>query len=70
MSEPKFCPNCGAPLPEGPRGRQPFFSPDDPSSRPPPPGTGDRWKGDGGWDCSCDACKWSGDILPDDEAEA
>ena len=54
MSEPKFCPNCGAPLPEGPHGRQPFGAE----------------AGDGGWDCFCDICKWSGDIMPDDEAEA
>ena len=25
-------------------------------------------EGDGGWDCFCDACKWGGDILPDEEA--
>lgn len=24
---------------------------------------------DGGWDCYCDACEWSGDIFPDDERE-
>jgi len=51
--EPQFCPSCAAPLPEGPRGREPFSTTVD---------------GDG-WDCYCAACKWSGDIFPDDEGE-
>ena len=53
MSRPIFCPNCGAKLPEGAHGAQPFV------------GTG--LVGEDGWDCFCDACRWSGDILPDDE---
>ena len=66
MTEPKFCHNCGAPLPAGPRGRQPF-------SLPYSDLEADRDKeGDGGWDCNCNCpfCKWSGDIFPDDEAKA
>ena len=48
---PRFCPNCAAPLSEEPHGAQEFT----PGARP------DR----NGWDCFCDACHWSGDILPD-----
>ena len=55
MSEPKFCPNCGWALPDGPRGRQPFS-------------ITKAGVTSGGWDCYCDACSWSGDIMPDDEA--
>lgn len=25
---------------------------------------------DGAWDCYCGGCKWSGDIMPDDEEGA
>lgn len=54
MARPNFCPNCGGRLPEGPHGAQAF------SVYP---------TGVGGWDCYCDGSQWSGDILPDDEAE-
>lgn len=58
MSRPLFCPNCGASLPEGPHGAQPFHLADE-------DGSCDC----GGWDCFCDNCQWSGDIMPDDEDE-
>ena len=53
MSRPNFCPHCGHKLPDGAHGAQGF--------------TQGR-TGDGGWDCYCDICGWSGDILPDEEA--
>ena len=52
MARPLFCPNCGKSLPKGPHGAQGFTN---------------TMTGDGGWDCFCAACKWSGDILPDSE---
>ena len=51
---PKFCPNCGESLPEGPYGAQPYTYPGE--------------SGEGaieGWDCCCSECGWSGDIEPD-----
>lgn len=52
---PKFCPNCAAALPEGSHGAQDFTC------------YSSEGESGGCWDCYCDACKWSGDILPDDE---
>ena len=43
MARPKYCPNCAAPLPDGPRGAQPF--------------SGEPGWIDPGWDCYCDACQ-------------
>ena len=51
MSRPGFCPNCGAAL----IGENAAVGILDDSS------------GDGGWDCSCRTCGWSGDVYPDDE---
>ena len=56
MPRPSFCPNCGKPLPAGPQGAQPFSE----------DVTGIEGRG---WDCYCDACTWSGDIMPDNEAD-
>lgn len=54
MTRPNYCPRCGEPLPDGPHGAQPFKVSMDAGA-------------DGGWDCYCEVCKWSGDIMPDDE---
>ena len=54
MSRPVFCPNCGKKLPDGPHGAQ---------------GVTNTVSGRGGWDCYCETCKWSGDIMPDSEAK-
>ena len=51
MARPNFCPNCGGKLPDGPHGAQPYSDEE----------------GNGGWDCYCEACEWSGDIEPDEE---
>ena len=51
MTRPRYCPNCGVPLSQDPNAAVPFRT---------------RLEGSG-WDCYCDACKWSGDIMPDDE---
>ena len=56
MNRPLFCPACGAPLPEGPHGAQEFGRRE--------PG---ELEDETGYDCHCDTCKWSGDILPDEE---
>lgn len=57
MSRPNYCPNCAAPLPPGSHGAQGFSKTE-------------AGESEGGWDCYCDACKWSGDIMPDDETGA
>ena len=49
---PNYCPQCGGALPEGPHGAQGFE---------------DTVANEGGWDCYCAACSWSGDIMPDAE---
>ena len=54
---PNFCPNCAAPLPEGSHGAQGFSHIE-------------LMEDAEGWDCFCDACYWSGDILPDFPDEA
>jgi len=54
---PRFCPGCGARLPDGAHGAQPF-SHDDKASDDEA-----RWS----WNCYCDACHWSGDISPESE---
>ena len=53
MSRPRYCPDCGKPLPlpSGPFGAQAIKNA----------------AGDGGWDCYCRACRWGGDIWPDEE---
>ena len=53
LREPQFCPSCAAPLREGPRVRRLWHDTDDVT----------------GWDCHCSACGWSGDIIPDEEAQ-
>ena len=53
MSRPSFCPNCGAAL-----------SSDEGTVAVP---ITDPETGDGGYDCYCPACDWSGDVYPDDE---
>mgnify|MGYP001618310517 CR=1 FL=1 len=57
MARPGFCPNCGKLLPLGPHGAQPFSADE--------AGIEGR-----GWDCYCKSCKWSGDIMPDNEDHA
>ena len=52
MSRPYFCPNCGAALSPEERAAVKIYD----------PGTGN-----GGYDCYCDACTWSGDVYPDSE---
>ncbi len=52
MSRPAYCPGCGSTLPGDERTAVPISDPE---------------SGDGGYDCYCEACGWSGDILPDDE---
>ena len=49
---PKFCPNCAAPLPTVSHNTQPW-------------GCDAESYSIEGWDCFCDACGWSGDIVPD-----
>lgn len=51
MSRPGFCPNCAAAL----TGETAAVAILDDST------------GDGGYDCSCASCGWSGDVYPDDE---
>lgn len=52
MSRPNHCPNCGEAL-EGEFTANAIIV---------------LYRhGDGGYDCSCGACGWTGDILPDDE---
>lgn len=46
-----FCPTCGAAL-EGETSAVAIL---------------DDSTGNGGWDCSCESCGWSGDVWPDDE---
>ncbi len=53
MTEPNYCPNCGAPF-SGEFSAVAISNPENNSC---------------GYDCYCFACKWSGDIWPDDEAE-
>ena len=48
---PLFCPNCATLLPDGSHAPQEF-------------GTTDGSE-ETGWDCFCNACHWSGDIMPD-----
>lgn len=48
---PKFCPDCGAAL----------------TADNAVVGVIDDRSGDGGYDCYCEVCGWSGDISPDDE---
>jgi hypothetical protein len=52
VSRPSFCPHCGAALSPEERSAVPIY---DPAT------------GDGGYDCYCDTCGWSGDVYPDDE---
>lgn len=52
MSRPAYCPGCGSTLPGDERTAMPILEPE---------------SGDGGYDCYCGACGWSGDIYPDDE---
>ena len=51
MSKPNHCPNCGA-------GFVGEFA---------AVGIYDDRSGDGGYDCSCRSCDWTGDVFPDDE---
>ena len=53
-SQPKFCPACGAAL-EGETATVAII---------------DERSGDGGYDCYCEACGWSGDMFPDAEQGA
>ena len=53
MAQPKHCPNCGVALPA-----------DHPSKTVVALTGAD---GEGSYDVYCPACKWSGDIAPDDE---
>lgn len=55
MSRPYFCPNCGTALRPDERPAVPISDPE---------------TGDGGYDCYCVACGWSGDVYPDDEQGA
>ena len=51
MSRPRFCLNCAEVL-EGETAAVTIM---------------DARSGDGGYDTSCRSCRWSGDIMPDDE---
>ena len=53
---PKWCPNCATRLPEGAHGAQGFSDTEESDAT--------------GWDCFCEACYWSGDIIPDYATEA
>ena len=52
---PLFCPNCATPLLLGVHGAQPWSAAPGPYSE----------ESEEGWDCFCNACYWSGDIMPD-----
>ena len=52
MSRPKFCPNCSTAVDENYNYAVPFSADSYGRERR-------------GWDCYCDGCQWSGDILPD-----
>ena len=51
MSKLRFCPNCGAAL-ESENAALEIY---------------DDRSGDGGYDCYCQSCEWSGDVWPDEE---
>lgn len=53
-NRPRFCPACGAAL-EGETAAVAII---------------DEGSGDGGYDCYCEACGWSGDVFPDAEQGA
>ena len=68
MSRPEFCPNCGVKLPPGAHGAQPFSRARDLVALPLSESTVPTpIEIEGGWDCYCALCEWSGDILPDEE---
>jgi hypothetical protein len=59
VSRPLFCPNCAAALPTDERANAavPIYSANTNANT-----------GDGGYDCYCESCGWSGDIYPEELA--